>query len=457
MVDLLEKENPQIFRSKNKKFIDLYTKSGLFITEIITRLFNGIKDQIPDEHQRLKWIIENQVYAVAPTNIIYNIAKNFIMGNFEGISDKNIVEYDLTKAAEKGKVAEKLNELYGGKNLKFDVVIGNPPYQETISKHSGNKSLAKQLFPMFTKEAIELNSRYVSLIIPARWFAGDAQDKSFVRLREYLRQNNHIKQMYYFEDAREIFPNVEIKGGVCYFLYDKEYNGTVNFYNSLKGKVLLTKRNLFVDDLDIILTSSIDLHILEKVLSSKFTSLTSITKGRNAFGIIGKDEHVASISEDSPFDGSCELRCKFNEIRYIKPELVQKNKDIFENYKVFISKSAGAPGKDKKVIGYPYVGLKNTACTDSLIPIGNFDNEIEAINLQKYLKTKFLRYLVSIVKSSQNVTQIVYRFVPLQDFTPDSDIDWTKSASQIDQKLYEKYGLSDEEIQIIEETVESID
>lgn len=330
MVDLLEKENPQIFRSKNKKFIDLYTKSGLFITEIITRLFNGIKDQIPDEHQRLKWIIENQVYAVAPTNIIYNIAKNFIMGNFEGISDKNIVEYDLTKAAEKGKVAEKLNELYGGKNLKFDVVIGNPPYQETISKHSGNKSLAKQLFPMFTKEAIELNSRYVSLIIPARWFAGDAQDKSFVRLREYLRQNNHIKQMYYFEDAREIFPNVEIKGGVCYFLYDKEYNGTVNFYNSLKGKVLLTKRNLFVDDLDIILTSSIDLHILEKVLSSKFTSLTSITKGRNAFGIIGKDEHVASISEDSPFDGSCELRCKFNEIRYIKPELVQKNKDILK-------------------------------------------------------------------------------------------------------------------------------
>lgn len=111
---------------------------------------------------------------------------------------------------------------------------------------------------------------------------------------------------------------------------------------------------------------------------------------------------------------------------------------------MFISKSAGDPTSDRNVIGKPYVADCNSACTDSLIPVGEFDNETEAINLAKYMKTRFLRYLVSILKTSQNVTQIVYRFVPLQDFTDKSDIDWSKSIEEIDEKLYEKYDLKQE-------------
>ena len=183
----------------------------------------------------------------------------------------------------------------------------------------------------------------------------------------------------------------------------------------------------------------------------------SITTGRNAFGIIGKQSVIDDISKAEKFDGAAELRCKSNEIRWIKPDHIKKGKDIFEKYKVYISKSAGNPNTDSKVIGTPYIGKPMSACTDSLFPIGKFDTELEAINLKKYLQTQFLRYMISMVKVSQNVTQIVYRFVPMQDFTEKSDIDWSKSISEIDKQLYEKYGLSEEEIAFIEEKIKPME
>ncbi len=149
----------------------------------------------------------------------------------------------------------------------------------------------------------------------------------------------------------------------------------------------------------------------------------------------------------------CEIRCKGNMIRYINPKKIEKNIEIFNKYKVFISKSAGNPNSDMKIIGTPYVGGKMSACTDSLFTIGCFETLEEAENLCNYMKTKFLRYLVSILKSSQNVTQIVYAYVPIQDFTDKSDIDWNKSIPEIDKQLYAKYNLSEDEISFIEEKI----
>ena len=143
-------------------------------------------------------------------------------------------------------------------------------------------------------------------------------------------------------------------------------------------------------------------------------------------------------------------------IRYITEDKVTKNMDVFNAYKVFISKSAGAPNTDKKVIGEPYIGGLKSACTDSLIPIGKFDNLFEAESLQKYLKTKFLRYMVSLVKSSQNTTQIVYRFVPMQDFTGTSDIEWSKLINNIDEQLFDKYNLSIEEREHIKNSIKDM-
>ena len=340
--------------------------------------------------------------------------------------------------------------------MKFDYIIGNPPYQENINDDGGNSSLAKQLFPAFVKDAIESSESYVSFIIPARWFTGDAQDKSFLKLRSFIRENNHISHLYYYENAKEVFPNVALKGGVCYFLYNKHYNGTVNFYTCKSGSEFLSKRNLFIDGIDIILTDNIYPQLIDKINTVDFISLTTITKGRNAFGIVGKQDVIDDISEKEYFENAYELRCKADEIRYVSKDKITKNIDLADKYKVFISKSAGDPRTDKKVIGNPYVGKLKSVCSDSLIPIGDFNTEIEAENLSKYLMTKFSRALIQISKSSQNVYQIVYRFVPLQDFTENSDIDWSVSIKEIDKQLYRKYNLSDDEIKFIENNVKEM-
>lgn len=342
--------------------------------------------------------------------------------------------------------------------MKFDFVIGNPPYQENISDDENNSSLSKQLFPLFIQSAIETSNSGVVMITPSRWFAGDAQDKSFVKLREYIRNNNHISALYNYKNGKEVFPNTEIKGGVSFFAYKKEYSGQVRFVNVEHGLEKVETRNLFEEGIDIIISDSVSCAILTKVKDYKnFTSLTVMTRGRNAFGIIGKEDVVADISSEDKFDNAVQLRCKSDEIRWTARSNITKGSDILDKYKVFISKSAGSPNKDFRVIGIPYVAEKNSACTDSLIPIGNFDTIAQAENLAKYIRTKFLRYMVSIVKVSQNVTQIVYKYVPLQDFTPNSDIDWSVSVKEIDKQLYKKYGLSEEEIAFIETHVKEME
>lgn len=249
----------------------------------------------------------------------------------------------------------------------------------------------------------------------------------------------------------------EIKGGVSYFLYKKNYVGKVKFINVENSKEIIEERNLFEDGMDIIISDTTSYSILKKVKEEKnFKSFMEITNGRNAFNIIGKDTVVNNISKNDYFDNAVMLRCKSNSIRWLNRDKITKNIELIDKYKVFISKSAGSPGKDLKIIGNPYLGEPNSICTDSLIPVGSFDTKKEAENLQKYMKSKFLRYMISIMKVSQNVCQNVYRYVPLQDFTDKSDIDWSKSIHEIDLQLYKKYGLDETEIQFIESHVKEM-
>lgn len=469
MVYLLPEDGLKEIVSNQDKLLDIASKSG----EYAVSLYKRLTSELGYSHEDVRDII----YSIPTSSVAYEFTRRFyeiLDLNVENIAsdfnaydlldvknDKGEVDYErisgiLRQEKQFNKITLEDEIKVGEKIVKFGAVIGNPPYQKTISEEKLNSSLSKQLFPVYTILSMELSSNLSSLIIPARWFAGNAQDKSFLKLREFFRDKNTLLNLHYFEDANNIFNDVEIKGGICYFVSSLNHNGELDFVNISNKKTVSTKRPLFLDGLDIVLTDEIQFSVLSKVKDKKFISLTEITKGRNAFGIIGKDSVVKEVSSDKYFENSCELRCKANEIRYITEDKVTKNIDIFNAYKVFISKSAGSPNKDKKVIGEPYIGGIKSACTDSLIPIGKFSCLLEAKNLQRYLKTKFLRYMVSLVKSSQNTTQIVYRFVPMQDFTEASDIDWSKPIDNIDEQLFDKYNLSQDEREHIKNSIKDM-
>ncbi|UVO15149.1 Eco57I restriction-modification methylase domain-containing protein [Mesomycoplasma ovipneumoniae] len=469
MVGLLPEEGLKEIVSNQDKLLDIASKSG----EYAVALYKRLTSELGYSHENVKDII----YSIPTSSIAYAFTRRFyeiLDLNVENIAamfnaydlikvknDKDEVDYEkisgILKQNKKFSNITLQDEVKAGdKKVNFGAIIGNPPYQKIISKEKSNSSLSKQLFPYYTILSMKISSNLSSLIIPARWFTGDAQDKSFLKLREFLKDENTLSDLYYYEDTNSIFHHVEIKGGICHFLSSSNHIGDINFVKVLEGEKISTKRNLFLKGLDIVLTDEIQFSVLNKVRDEEFSSLTEITTGRNAFGITGKESIVKTVSSVDIFENACELRCKHNLVRYITEDKVTKNIDIFNSYKVFISKSAGAPNTDKKVIGEPYIGGLKSACTDSLIPIGKFDNLFEAESLQKYLKTKFSRYMISLVKSSQNTTQIVYRFVPMQDFTEKSDIDWTKSIVEIDEQLFDKYNLSTEERQHIKKSIKNM-
>lgn len=203
--------------------------------------------------------------------------------------------------------------------------------------------------------------------------------------------------------------------------------------------------------------------ILNKVKnSSDFISLMTITYGRNAFGIVGKKAELDRITKNKPFDNCVSIRCAYEQYKYTSFDNISKNPDLAKKWKVLTSKGNGGAGilnfdKAVAILGKAFVSPPYEVCTDSLIPIGSFDTEQEAVNLQKYMSTKFLRFMVGIMKTSQNIYQVVYRFVPLLDFTDKSDIDWTQSIADIDNQLYKKYHLSEDEVSLIDRMIKTMD
>ncbi|AUW93070.1 restriction endonuclease [Sulfobacillus thermotolerans] len=270
MCDLLAANNIGIFSNYNVKFIDLYTKSGLYITEIVKRLNEGLKDQITNPEERIKWILENQVYACAPSNIIYNIAKKYIFGDFKGISTKHIVECDLMEFAKNGTVKKKLRDLFGDENLKFNVIIGNPPYQEM---DGGAQASASPIYHHFVRLAKALNPELISFIMPTRWYAGG---KGLDDFRDEMINDIHVRELHDWLTPDDIFPNTNIRGGVCYFLWDKNYDNSQNLTrvvthenNVVIGDVV---RPMKIEGADIFVRDGNAVPILAKVFADQNTN-----------------------------------------------------------------------------------------------------------------------------------------------------------------------------------------
>ena len=462
---------------QHKLFLDIASKEGEFAIALYKK-FKSLSFNTEE--------IQNIVYSIPTSSITYEFTRKIyeILGlNVDNIATK-FNSYDLLKIKNEENIDyEDINAIFNqdklfsqisledipniseGENndMKFDTIVGNPPYQEIISKTTGNKSLGKQLFPGFMIAAMNLANKYVSFITPSKWFTSEAQDHSFVNLREYIIQNNHFSKIFHFSNNEGVFDDVAI-GAINYFLYDKEYEGNVEFHNcTLDADNDIVSRPLFENNINIIISLNSMVSIINKVRNhSGFVSFMTITKGRNAFNVVGNKKTLQEISTNDKFQGAVSLLCAYEEIRYINRDYITKNIDLIDKWKVFISKANGgagtlSPNNSVAILGKPYIGVPNSICTDSLIPIGGYDNKSEAQNLQKYMQTKFLRFIVGMLKVSQNLYQNVYQLVPLQDFTNNSDINWAKSISEIDKQLYTKYGLSEEEISHIESMIKPME
>lgn len=444
MIDKLEEENPGIFSNKEKTFADLYVKSGLYLTEIVKRLYTGLESTIPNKKKRLKHILEKQIFGFAPSEIIYRISRNYIFGNFPNIDDSNLKCQDLTETAKSG----------GDLEMKFDAVVGNPPYQEEAI---GTSTKDLPIYTFFYDLA-ERTAPIYCLISPARFlFNAGGTNKKW---NEKMLGDPHVKVLYHEQKSADVFPNTDIKGGIAVIFRNQKKNfgkiGTFTIFKELNS-ILSKVSRLTTTTLDEVITNRGQYRFSDKIYRDYPEEMKRITDRRistNAF------ENLPNIFTDKkPSNGSEYSRIlgRVGNVRgykWFKREYLSEPKD-FDKYKVILPKSNGS-GAIGEVLSTPLVGEPLVGFTETFIGIGAFESEIEAQNCLKYVKSKFARTMLGILKVTQDNPRDKWAKVPLQDFTPNSDIDWTQSIPDIDQQLYKKYGLNKKEIAFIEEKVQAM-
>jgi len=466
MLDLLPVE---LWSNPNTTFLDPVTKSGVFLREIAKRLMKGLEDQIPDKQLRINHIFTKQLYGIAITELTsllsrrsvycsktangkYSICDTFTdeQGNirFERMQHiwengkctfcgANQSEYDREDSLETYAYnfihTQNPEEIF---NMKFDVIVGNPPYQ--LSDGGFGKSAAP-LYHKFVQQAKKLDPKYLTMIIPSRWFAGG---KGLDDFRKEMLNDKRIKKIVDFENASDCFPGVDIAGGICYFLWDKDYNQDCEIVNVVNGNESHSVREL--NEFSTFIRNSNAVPIIRKVLSFKEKTMNTMVSSRKPFGIPtnGRPHKTGDII----------LRWQNGEGPYNRSD-ISVGKEIINDWKVITSyvgyDHAGNPGRDgkRKVFSKIDILPPGTICTETYLVIGSFKSETEAQNLVSYMKSRFFRFLVSQFMYSHHITKDSYQFVPNQDFSGP----WT------DEKLHKKYRLNEDEIAFIDSMIRPMD
>lgn len=518
---ILDSLPEEVWNNPNYKWLNPATKNGIFEREIAIRLDHGLKDIIPDEETRKKHILQNMIFAIGQTKFTANVARRtlyycsqanrkcdgikasdghyvngYAIGNGSWFNDEegNIktprtehsfdssgkCKYCRVKSDSKYNSPDQrehysyefihycnlalerhLQDLFfkGDRNMKFDVIIGNPPYQLS---DGGAQASARPIYQLFVENSISLNPKYLCMIIPSRWMIGG---KGLDDFRKKMIEDTHFSCLNDFLNPKECFPNNDIKGGVCYFVWDRDHNGPCDITSYTQNGVRKSTRTLKKEGIDIFIRDEILVSILDKVLVRNEKTLDTIVSARKPYGL--EAETMVSASKfglpefsTEKIDGGYEIFGLGDKMKrtwkYLpKNYPIPKKSPCLNKYKVFIAEAYGC-GNIGEVPSTPVLSTPGQLCTETFLEIGPFDDALSAENVIKYIRTRFFRTLVGIQKQTQHTTQKVYRFVPLLNFGSNVDIDWSQSVSNIDEQLFKRYSLADEEIEFIKKNIQEM-
>lgn len=470
MLDLLPQE---LFCSSKTTFLDPAAKSGVFLREIAKRLLTGLKDEIPDLQTRINHILTEQIFGLGLTELTALLSRRTLYCSREADGKYSVCEafadpqghifymplkhqwengrctkcgasrqvYDRGDELESHAYAfihQDLKQISEKLPVKFDVIIGNPPYQLS---DGGAQASAKPIYDQFVEQAIKLQPKYLSMIIPARWYAGG---KGLDNFRNRMLNDERFSVLHDYPDSTDCFAGVSIKGGVCYFLWEEQRKGDCLVITHEKDKVISEmKRPLKEDGIDTFIRYNNAIEILSKVKSKQEESFSKLVSSRKPFNL-ATNVRGRTMPLKNQMPHNIVKLYQNGGTGYLSREEILINKQWIGNHKVYIGRAYGAGETfPHQILNYPIYGEPNSACTETYLVIGPFDSKEICENVMSYIQTRFFRFLVLLIKNTQDAPKKVYELVPMQNFSKP----WT------DKELYEKYGLSEAEIEFIESMI----
>ena len=465
MLNLLPAE---VWSNPDYKWLDPFSKSGVYLREIAARLLDGLATWEPDFDKRRDHIFRNMLYGCAITTMTGMIARRSLYCARDASSDLSVVrfdnpdgnlpfvpaEHDFVRgrcsscgAPESLQRPDRENHAYAFihgayptediRNMKWDCIIGNPPFQVGDGGGGGGAS-ATPLYNLFVERAIELNQRHLVMITPSRWFSGG---KGLDEFRSRMLNDKRFVSLVDHPQLYDCFPGVKIRGGVSYWHWDREHHGPCRVTTKIGDQVVGKPAVRDLGAYDVLVRRNEAVSILDKVAAYRVdgnpeSSLGDQVSARKPFGLTnerGKDK-AAGLKDPVLIYG--------NQIQtFMERSAVPSNRDWIDEWKVLLVKAHGTSGRDDvTILGEPVVAAPGSACTETYLVIGRTSDEDRARNLAAYMRTRFVRFLVSLRKITQNITRDSYRFVPLLPM----DRVWT------DEELFARYGLSEEDVAFIE-------
>ena len=452
----------------NVHILDICSKTGLYSLYVAYSLYKvrssqsqGLFDMLSDEESCSMWkeIVEHNIFAVCKTAMAARITRRTLVGFDSDVQPNILTIPDLNSQVivYKSKLANTISDpqnypnISTNKQMKFDAIIGNPPYQMNIGEKKDNYGIP--LYNQFVDIARQMRPQFITMITPSRWFTGG---RGLDQFRQSMLGDTHIRAIFDYVDSKDCFPTVDISGGISYFLWDAKHKTTCQFTNHFGGNTNTLPRKL--NEFNIFVRNNGALSLIHKVKALSKTMLNSQISPQTPFGFVSTYRGEANPETDP----TAVMLKSSGSPTYVLRDDIKKNQQWIDLHKVIFSKAtcehAGTPDRNGqyRVLSALTILGPQQVCTQSYLVAGAYATAQEAENLLTYLKTKFVRYLILQTITSQDLSPEKFMFVPQQDFTTDSDINWNATTENIDMQLYAKYGVDDVERSLIENTIKEM-